>query len=172
MTDVLVVEPKVDASASRSKQLLEKYNNLAKLIDADPVKRFASLKVAEARVAKLEAEVQARFTIKTNRKKRDKVFNYPPRDELKTLQPNTLRAEARDLLLKGATLGRIEELVADWDVRQGKKAHRLEPRAYGLVRLLHSYVGYALREEGSGPDKVIFAMDEKAWKEWKTKAAA
>jgi hypothetical protein len=127
---------------------------------------------AEARAAeearRLEAEARP-FTVE--RKKRQKVFHYPPKEVISRLQPGSLRAEARDLLLNGATLGRVEELIADWDRRRNVEPFRLEPRAYGLVRLLHTYVGYALREEGVGDDnKVIYVMDKEAWAAWKAQS--
>jgi len=155
-----------------NKDLVEQYNRLAKMVDATPVTRFASREVALKRLERIQAEVKARFVTTPERKKRQKVFNYPPRDELKALKPGTLRAEARDLLKAGATLGKVEELIADWDKRNGDKPYRLEPRAYGLVRLLHTYIGYALREEGEGDNKIIFLMDTKEWNAWRAQRTA
>lgn len=148
------------------KVLVDRYNSYAMLLDVPTVNRFADRPSALKRLAKIEAEAEAKFRI-TERKKRQKVFSYPAAETLKVLKPGTLRAEARDALLNGATLGKIEELIAAWDVRNGDKPQRLEPRAYGLVRLLHTYVGYALREEGEGSNKVIYVMDYASWTAWK-----
>lgn len=169
VADVVIQEAQ---DAALKAEMVEKYNRLANTIDADRVDGFLTVEAGEAALADLEARVQAYFADTVGRKKRQKVFSYPPKDELKGLNPGSLRAEARDLLLGGATLGRVEQLVGDWDVKQGKTPHRLEPRAYGLVRLLHTYVGYALREEIVGGDQVIFVMDQEAWAAWKKSAKA
>lgn len=166
------VDPVEAQDAAARAELVEKYNRLAKTISADAVNAFATVAAAEAALAELDVRVQAFFAGTVGRKKRQKVFCYPPLEVLKPLKAGTLRAAARDLLLGGATLARVEELVAEWDVKQGDAPTRLEPRAYGLVRLLHTYVGYALREEGVGGNKVIFVMDAEAWKAWKEAAKA
>ncbi len=144
-------------------EMVEKYNSLANLLGQKTVNKFADRPTALKRLAKIEADVKEHLKVAPERKKRQKVFNYPPAEKLSALKAGTLRAEARDLLQNGATLGRVEQLIADWDVRQGKKPHRLEPRAYGLVRLLHNYCGYALREEVVGNDKLIYVMDRASW---------
>lgn len=103
-----------------------------------------------------------------NRKKRDKVFCYPPAEVIKTMAPGSLRAQARDLLMQGATFGQVEDLIRTFDDGRGKTPeHRIPERAYGLVRLLHTYIGYALREEGKGDDKLIFVMTPEQWKAYK-----
>lgn len=113
-----------------------------------------------------KAEVKAKKT--DGRKSRQKVFNYPPLGELKKVVDGSLRARARDLLLKGATFAQVEELVRQYDIEKGKSGdHRITERTYGLIRLLHTYVGYALREEGSGEDKKIFVMTQENWEAWK-----
>lgn len=147
--------------------IVDRHNKLAEMLQLKTVKRFENKSIAVQRLVRIEAEARARFSVTPAKKKRQKVFNYPPLEAIKALKPGSLRAEARDLLLGGATLAKVEELVASWDVRSGKKPHRLEPRAYGLVRLLHYYIGYALREEGVGENKVIYVMDREAWAEWK-----
>jgi len=154
------------------KEIAAQYNRLAAMVGGAAVTRFKDKATAVRRLEAIQAEARARFVVAPERKRRQKVFNYPPLSEIKTLNPGSLRAEARDLLLTGATLGRIEQLVAEWDKRAGKKPHRVEQRAYGLVRLLHSYVGYALREEGVGEARIIYLMDKEAWTAWKAKKAA
>lgn len=166
------VDPSEAQDAALRAELVEKYNRLATTIGADEINDFTTVAAAEAALAELDVRVQAYFAGTVGRKKRQKVFCYPPLDVLKPLKAGTLRAAARDLLLGGATLARVEELVAEWDRKQGDEPTRLEPRAYGLVRLLHTYVGYALREEGVGDNKVIFVMDAEAWKAWREAAKA
>lgn len=148
-------------------QVVEQYNNLAGLLNLKPVKKFENKAVALRRLAVIQAEAQERFKVTPERKKRQKVFSYPPLEKLSVLKAGTLRAEARDLLANGATVARVEQLIADWDVRTGKKPHRLEPRAYGLIRLLHTYVGYALREEIVNGQKIIYVMTREEWLAWK-----
>lgn len=168
-----------------TKDLIQKHNVLAAVLDVPAVKRFENRTIALKRVERLTAELarwdamraeadrelalfdaaqaRAAVTPTVERKKRQKVFNYPPCEVLKVLQPGSLRARARDLLLGGATLARVEELVAAWDVDMGQEPYRLEPRAYGLVRLLHTWAGYALRQEVVGGNQVIYVMDRDGW---------
>jgi hypothetical protein len=154
------------------KEILEIYNRFAAMVEAPVVKRFENRTVALRRLGEIQEVARARFVVAPTRKKRQKVFNYPPAPQLKTLKPGSLRAQARDLLINGATLGRVEQLVADWDRANGDEPHRLEPRAYGLVRLLHSYIGYALREEKTeNGETIIYLMTPEQWKAWKNKAA-
>jgi hypothetical protein len=161
----------LDLTKTPLKDVVARYNTLADKLGTRPVKKFENRSVALRRLEDIEAEAKARFVVTPERKKRQKVFHYPPKEVISRLQPGSLRAEARDLLLNGATLGRVEELIADWDRRRNVEPFRLEPRAYGLVRLLHTYVGYALREEGVGDDnKVIYVMDKEAWAAWKAQS--
>lgn len=151
-----------------TKDLVAQYNRLAGLVNKPVVKKFENRSVAIRRLTEITETARATFVPATPKpNKRQKSFNYPPLETLKALKPGTLRAEACELLKRGATVARIEQLVADWDRREGKTPHRLEPRAYGLIRLLHSYIGYALREEGKDDKKIIYVMTAEEWKAWK-----
>ena len=110
---------------------------------------------------------------KPARRKREKVFNYPPSlDTLRNIVEGSLRAQARDLLLKGATFEEVEELVRQFDVSKGKPGdHRISERTYGLIRLLHTYIGYALQEEVVEGVKKIFILSPEDWKAKRTKSA-
>ena len=96
---------------------------------------------------------------------------YPPADEgIKNVAPNSLRGRARDLLVNGATFAQIEQLIREYDVEKGKTSNRISDRAYGLIRLLHTYVGYGLREEGQGEDKLIYVVTLDQWVNKRLKA--
>lgn len=109
------------------------------------------------------------------RRRRQAVFMYPPSGELKRLAEGSLRAQCRDLMVRGATVREIENLILSFDVaRKGngkelraRTEERIAERAYGLIRLMHTYIGYALREEGDGESKKIFVMTEPEWQAWK-----
>lgn len=154
-------------------QLVERYNATAKLLDKPAVKRFADRQVGLKRLETLFKEVEALApkVVKEadGRKKRQKVFSYPPLETLKAVVEGSLRAQCRDLLIGGATLKEVEDLIYRFDEARGKPTARSAERAYGLVRLLHTYVGYALREEGTGENKKIFVMTRETWSAWRAK---
>ncbi len=121
--------------------------------------------VAEKTPVKKAKTVAKEVKSEISRKKRQKIFRYPPGEVLKAMAPGSLRAQARDLLLKGATFAQVEDLIREFDEGRGKAPnHRIAERAYGLVRLLHTYIGYGLREEGESEDKTIFIMTPESWK--------
>lgn len=95
------------------------------------------------------------------RRRRQKVFAYPPKEELNPVAEGSMRAQVRDLLVKGATFNEVVELVGTF--YQGDDKKRISERAYGFVRLLHTYVGYGLREEGEGENKKIFVVTPEEW---------
>mgnify|MGYP001558377151 CR=1 FL=1 len=150
-------------------QMAERYNASAALLGKPPVNRFSDKQTGIKRLEVLFKDIEALApkTVKVGRSKRQKIFTYPPAESLKEIVPGSLRAQGRDMLLKGATLKQIEALIHDFDRTRGKPTTRAAERAYGLVRLLHTYVGYALREEGSGDNKVIFVLNREEWLAWK-----
>lgn len=154
-------------------QLKDRWNASAPLVGKPVVNKFADratgLKRLEALFTEIEKLAPKQVQDVNGRKKRQKVFSYPPLDVLKEIVPGSLRAQGRDLLLKGATLGQVEDLIREFDAARGKTANRVAERAYGLVRLLHTYIGYALREEGSGDEKKIFLMTRETWSAWRAK---
>jgi hypothetical protein len=144
-------------------EMADRYNTLAPILDKDVITKFRDKSTGLRRLQQLYIELESRnptpVTETKTRKKRQKVFMYPPLSEgLKEIAPNSLRARARDLLIKGATFAQIEDVIRVYDVEKGKKSSRISERAYGLIRLLHTYVGYGLREEGEGDAKLIYVV--------------
>lgn len=167
-------------------QMAERYNASAELLGKPVVKKFSDRPTGIKRLEVLFQEIEAlapkivqeakvvtkvvkeaKVAKEEGRRKRQKVFCYPPLESLKAIVPNSLRAQGRDMLVKGATLRQIEDLIFDFDRARGKPTTRAPERAYGLVRLLHTYVGYALREEGEDEEKTIFVMTREQWLAWK-----
>ncbi len=166
--EVTTVRPEL--AALSGPELVARYNASAVLLGKDPVKRFSAPAVGRKRLEILFREVEAlapQAVKEVGRRKRQKVFCYPPQGTLKAIVAGSLRAQGRDMLIQGATLKQIEDLIYDFDRARGKPTTRAAERAYGLVRLLHTYVGYALREEGEGDNKVIYVLTPEEWLAWK-----
>lgn len=106
-----------------------------------------------AKPAKAKAEKPAKKAAATERKVRQKHFVFKPLDEIRVPKADTLRGRAVALLKGGATLEEIEKLVKTFDKDRKKDQKNVERRAYELVRLIHYYLGYGLKQE----DGLIFA---------------
>lgn len=71
----------------------------------------------------------------------------------------TLRKRAVDLLTgEGATFSQVEKMVEKFDKDRGVASKFVERRSYELVRLVHYYLGYGLKQEGN---KIIAYTDPK-----------
>lgn len=156
-----VIAEIVKESAEESTPAAETEGETAPVMSADIAAAMETLKPITQNV-KIEAKPpKARRT-------RQKVFNYPPAGELRNIVAGSLRAQARDLLLQGATFEEVEALVRDFDITQGKPGtHRISERTYGLIRLLHTYIGYALVERNVDGVKKIFILDAAGWQKFK-----
>lgn len=77
-------------------------------------------------------------------------FVFPLHDPkaIKDIKGKTsLRAQARELLLGGATFAQVEQLVERFDKERGKDSENVERRAYELVRIMHYYLGYGVSHD-------------------------
>lgn len=144
-------------------QLADQYNVSAAILGRKTVKRFADKRSALRRTREI---VQAAKHIKRKpggkRKLRGMRFIFPfdGADQIrqcrgslatsKSGDTRTLRQRCVDLLKKGATFDKVEQLVVDFDYDRGKKSEYVERRAYELVRLMHYYLGYGLRQDDKG----------------------
>lgn len=144
-------------------QLAEQYNVSAAILGRRAVKRFADKSSALRRTKEI---MQAAKHIKRKpggkRKLRGMRFVFPfdgaenireCRGSLtssKSGDERTLRQRCVDLLKRGSTFDKIERLVVDFDKDRGKKSEHVERRAYELVRLMHYYLGYGLRQDDKG----------------------
>lgn len=87
---------------------------------------------------------------KTERKLRGMRFIFKPMQETVSPKANTLRAAALELLKGGATFGQVENLVKKFDEKRGKEPFNLVPRTYELIRIVHYYLGYGLKQDDKG----------------------
>lgn len=169
MTTITLERPQ-GFDATSGKAILDRYNTLAAQCGKPAVKRFSDRPTALKRLEALEAFARTLVPApeakpaKSERKRRQPVFSYPAAPTQKAVKLDSLRGQALALLTRGATFAKVMELCAEFDGTRGKDAYRLEPRAYGLVRLLHTWAGYGLREEIVNGVKVIYAMDAATWK--------
>lgn len=147
--EALTVEPEVEAPQPE--------------VETAPVP--VQLSVEEARKLATQQVKQGK-----QRRKRQKVFNYPPAEEQKELKEGSLRYVALQALKRGATYAEIEQIVREFDIALGKKPdRRISGRAYGLIRLLHTFVGYGLRERlNEDGEKLIFAITNKQVKDFQS----
>lgn len=77
-------------------------------------------------------------------------FNLPLKSEVRPIREGTLRYQAAQLLKTGATFEQIEALLRDFDDEREKTSDTVRRRAYEVVRLLHTFIGYGLREDDNG----------------------
>ena len=77
-------------------------------------------------------------------------FNLPLKSEVRSIREGTLRYQAAQLLKTGATFDQIEALVRDFDDEREKTSETVSRRSYEVVRLLHTFIGYGLREDDNG----------------------
>lgn len=148
-------------------ELAKMYNELAKKADKPEVKKFSDKKSAVRRVKALANDVKP-AKASTPRKPRGMRFVFRPeatiRDTKGTIKSKsddtrTLRTRAVALLTgKGATFKAVEATVEKFDQDRGKKSVNIERRAYELIRLVHYYLGYGLKQV----DDTIIAYTDNA----------
>lgn len=145
-------------------ELVVQYNAAAAILGEAPVKRFADKAVAVRRTT----TITLRLPTKKTRKPRGMRFVFKPESEIrvckgtaktKSEDKRTLRQRAVDMLLRGATFAQLETLVEAFDKDRGVERGNIERRSYELVRLVHYYLGYGLRQDEHGR---IFAYTDPA----------
>jgi hypothetical protein len=107
----------------------------------DVVKRLPTKTKTKVKKAKVEP------TEKKVRGPHQKHFVFKPLDEIRAPKDTTLRGRAVQLLKKGATLEQVQDLVREFDKDRKKTEKNVDRRAYELVRLVHYYLGYGLKQE-------------------------
>ncbi len=153
----------MDLNVMTGSELAVEYNRAAGILGRDQVKRFGDKKSALRRTKDI---VQAAKHIKRKpggkRKLRGMRFVFPfdGADQIrkcrgslansKSNDTRTLRQRSVDLLRTGATFEKVEQLVTKFDADRGKKSKFVERRAYELIRLMHYYLGYGLRQDEKG----------------------
>lgn len=100
---------------------------------------------------KTRAKPKAPVAAPKQRKRRGMRFVFKPENFIRTCKPKTLRGDCVKLLLKGAAFSQVEDLVKSFDKGRDRKASEtVERRAYELVRIMHYYLGYGIRQEDNG----------------------
>lgn len=100
------------------------------------------------------------------RRKREMYFNFPVKSEIKPARPGTLRYRVLAKLLDGGlTFSQVIDEVKSFDadrraagVDMRGSDENPDRRAYEIVRIIHYYLGYGLRQS---PEGVITAFDKK-----------
>lgn len=139
-------------------ELVSSYNEAAVTLKERTIKRFADRKTAVRRTTEIVNRLPKEAK-KTARRPRGMRFVFKPEREIReckssaratTGDKRTLRQRAVGLLLQGATFSEVEDMVMKFDRDRGVPTKNLERRAYELIRLVHYYLGYGLRQEDTG----------------------
>lgn len=144
-------------------ELVSQYNSAAVVLGEQAIKKFATKKDALRRTTIMMARaIKPESTPEPEKAKPAKepkprrmrfVYPYNGDDHFRGIQrEKSLRGRAAEVLLKGATFEEIIAVVSKFDEDRGSTPGHVERRAYEVVRLLHYYTGYGLREEG---DKIF-----------------
>jgi len=94
----------------------------------------------------------------SNRRKRDMYFTFPVKSEIKAARPGTLRHRVLEKMLSNGLM--FDEVVNEVKLfdeerrkagvdMKGSDSHP-ERRAYEVVRLIHYYLGYGLKQDADG----------------------
>jgi hypothetical protein len=135
------------------KDMVTEYNSLASLLGTAFVKKFSDKPTAQKRLKVMRDKAKATKP-KAERKKREMRFVFPfhGQDQLRKIQSmDSLRGTVYAALSPtGATFAEVVKLVEAFDKRRGHGPGHVERRAYEVVRLLHYYVGYGLKQDDEG----------------------
>lgn len=148
-----------DITTLTTSELAEEYNKAAEQLGESQVKRFSDKKAALRRTQAILDRLPKR-----KRKPRGMRFVFKPDAEIReckgtartsTADKRTLRQRCVDLLHTetGATFKQVENMVATFDKERGREpsdAERLERRTYELIRIMHYYLGYGIRQSEDG----------------------
>lgn len=165
----MTLHTEASLTALSAKELVALYNETAAQVGANPVNKFSDKKTAVRRTQNLlalipvdapKADVEAQEEVPApvepeapaaapaEKKVRQMVFRFKPAKEQRAFNKASLRGRAVDALLNGASFAEMQALVEEFDADRKKVPHNVERRAYELVRIVHYYLGYGLKEEG------------------------
>ncbi len=124
----------------------------------------------EAEEAGTETETPPAPKAKKERKPRGMRFVFKPepairecKGSIKTTSGDTrtLRKRAVDALIKGrgATFAEMKDLVTQFDKERDATTKNLERRTYELIRLVHYYLGYGLRQDEKSGKIFAYTVD-------------
>lgn len=150
-------------------ELRDLYNKVrsATIPGSNAINKFSSKQDGVRRTWQILGEYQAKAdageleTPKVEKPKSDKprgkrrmhfVYPYHGDEKLKAIKDpeNSLRGRAAAKLKDGAHFAEIVQVVKDFDRDRGHGPGHEERRAYEVIRLLHYYVGYGLKQDDDG----------------------
>lgn len=162
----------MNLSRMNASEILAIYNTAALKLGRTQVKRFSDLKTAIRRTTEILKPIdeldgvpvttppslapvkpELKLTPPPSKRARVKGFNFPAREHIKRLNKGTLRERIATLLLQGATIGQVRDLIVAYDKERGlvpRDSLKLGVDAYEHVRNLHLYVGYGMVEDTDG----------------------
>lgn len=129
-----------------SKELVSEYNALASKLGKPGVKRFASTAIGQRRLAALKATAGEKKASPSKTPRQNGALNLPFRGLEHKINAGTLNELFIEALTAeaGASLRQLAGLVE----RNGKPGKGTpENRAMSILKLLHTYNGYGIREK-------------------------
>ncbi len=129
------------------KQLLSTYNEAADRLGKKQLKKFRNREQAEQRTKAILVELRDSVPAK-----RSKVIDWPytgPGEGAPShkIRNNTLNAQFVGLLKQGITRGELATVVREDDEAKAKEAQdNVDSRVQSLLRMLHTYNGYGIKE--------------------------
>lgn len=113
------------------------YNEAAKKLDRNPVKKFKDRATAEKRLATILVELKT------------KPINLPFKGIQHKVRSNSLRKLLMNRMENGATLLELQEVIKQRDEKVGKDLGNLKIRVKRTLFFIHDYNGYGIRQEGT-----------------------
>lgn len=128
------------------RELVAKYNEAAAKVGEKPVKKFRDKETAETRTRSMVARAASQSGKKPGRPRNTEPINWPVLDERHKVRANTLGEMFVDAMRNdGATMDQLAKII----VKHGGEAKGTpEERARALLRMLHTYNGFGIRQSG------------------------
>lgn len=145
------------AARRRITDALIKFDSLDELPSIEAEKAKPAPKAKKAKPAPVD-KVRPSTTIGGTRGMRF-VFPFHGHDNLRKIKSeDSLRGRVAAAMRKGVTFEGVVAIVHQFDQDRGSTPGHQERRAYEVIRLLHYYVGYGVRQDERG--RVFIHTDE------------
>jgi len=126
-------------------ELVAAYNEAATALGLKTVKKFRDREAAETRTREILKQLKASQKVKTVRTEIvDWPFNggeHPPRE-------GTIGGQFLDGLKKGITMEELITIVENKDKENANELGNLATRARAVLRMLHTYNGFGIKQKG------------------------
>lgn len=129
------------------KELTAAYNEAAKQLGVKPVKRFKDIETAKTRTAELLRQLKKQQT-PAGAGRRSEPIDWPFRGNLHGVREGTLNAQFVERLKHGVSKEELMGIVAASDRAEGRDPTALSDRVRGLLRMLHTYNGFGIKQRG------------------------